>query len=98
MDVIFKTENGTKSLQPPEEQKKLEKEKLNKLDETVYNDNKEKMDEDKMFDEKLNKLEDNKTRYRAGPGDKSKMLDKLEQEQKELSVIVIKKKVEETKL
>ena len=49
MDVIFKIENRTKLLQPREVQKKLEKEKLNKPDETVYKANKVKMDQDKMF-------------------------------------------------
>ena len=80
-----------------EEQKKLDKEKLNKPEETVYNANKEKMGEDNKFDKKLNKLK-YRVKYRAGANDKSKMLDKLKQEQKQLSVIVIEKKVDETKL
>ena len=37
-------------------------------------------------------------KYRAGSDDKRKVPDKLEQEQKQLSIIVIKEKVEETKL
>ena len=42
-------------------------------------------------DEKLAK-------YRARPDDKSKVMGKLEQEQKQLSVIVIKEKADETEL
>ena len=73
MDVIFKTENGTESLQPPEGQKKLETEKLNKPDGTVYKDNKEKMDQGKKFDMTMNKPED--TKYRAGMKKKKKQPD-----------------------
>ena len=83
---------------PPEVQKRLEKEKPNKPDKTVDNANKEKMDKEKNFYKKLNKLENTKTKYRAGTEDKSKMLDKLEQEQKQLGITVIKEKMDKTKV
>ena len=77
MDVIFKINNGTESLQQTEVQKKLEKEKLNKPDETVYNAI-ESPEVEKIGTN--HKVLNNKTRSKdgkekAGEAEKSKRVD-----------------------